>query len=180
MLMAVLIIVGCVIIIALMVLVCAYPQYVARFTKFLFRRVSQAAGRPVLKPEQEEAKAKAKKLTPYISFARQIDQIVPGQTLRFKIARERWGADFVNVELNPQYPQSGNKYILSTENAVQGMPGGKKTIMYDSNNPIEIAASIMDRNGELLVVAGEMPVSAKKVVVGAKKKPESTGTVGTI
>lgn len=178
-----LLLVGLVVLFALVIIAVYAPGLVVRPVKSLVRSIKRAAGRPVLTPEQEEAKgeakAKAKKLAPYMAFATKIEQIVPGQTLRFKIARERWGADFVTVELNPQYPQSGKKYILSGENAVQGMPGGKKTIMSDYDNPIEIAASIMDRDGKLLVVAGETPVSAEKVAVAAKKTPGSSGKVGT-
>jgi len=179
--MLVLVIVG---IILVLVMIAVYaPWVVVRPVKFLVRSIKRAAGRPTFTPEQEEAKgeakAKAKKLAPYHPLATKIEQLVPGQTLRFKIARERWGLDFVTVELNPQHPQRGKKYILSAENAVQGMPGGEKTIMHDSDNPIEIATSIMDRDGKLFVVAGEMPVSAEKVAVDAKKKAEGTGKVGT-
>ena len=62
-----------------------YPGLLAKGGKFLVRTVRHALGQPTLTPEQEEAKAKAKKLAPYMSLANQIEQLVPGQTLRFKI-----------------------------------------------------------------------------------------------
>ena len=135
------------------------PELFSKLRKFLFRRMKSAAGRPALTPEQEEAKAKAKKLAPYQGLATKIEQVAPGQTLRFKIP-EGWGGNFITVQLNPQYPQSGKKYTLCMENAVQGMPGGQKTVMYEADEPLKIACSIMDRNGELFVVAGEAPVNA--------------------
>ena len=165
--------------IALLLMAFMYPDLFVRGGKFLIRAVRHAAGQPTLTPEQEEAKAKAKKLAPYMALASQIEQLVPGQTLRYRIP-ETWGGNFITVELNPQYPQKGRKYILSIENAVHGMPSGKKTIMYDSDNPIEIATSILDRNGELFVVAEETPVSTEKVAVNAKKEAEGTGKGGTV
>ena len=136
-------------------------------------------GKPTFTPGQEEAKARAKKLTPYMALATKIEQIVPGQTLRFKIP-ETWGGDFITVGLNPQEPQTGRKYILSMENTVHGMPGQKRTIMYVSDQPMGIAASIMDRNGELFVIAEKTPASTEKVPADARKEAESTGKVGTV
>jgi len=114
-----------------------------------------------------------------MSLVSQIEQLVPGQTLRYRIP-ETWGGNFITVELNPQYPQKGRKYILSIENAAHGMPGGKKTIMYDSDNPKELVTSILDRNGELFVVAEEISVSAEKVAVDAKKEADGAGKAGIV
>ena len=163
----------------LMLMAFTYPEYYMRFGKFLFRTIKYALGQPVLKPEQEEAKAKAKKLAPYMALASRIEQLTSGQILRFKIP-ETWGGDFISVELNPRYPQDGRKYILSMENSVHGMPGQKRTIMYVSDKSMEIAASIKDRNGELFVTAEETAVSTEKVPADAKKEAESTGKVGTV
>jgi hypothetical protein len=174
MLITIIVIVGGFLLCALLLIAFAYPGLFTRGWKFLVRAVKRALGRPTFTPEQEKAKAKAKKLAPYMSLANQIEQLIPGQTLRYKIARETWGSDFITVELNPQYPQKGRKYILSTENLVHGMPDGKKTIIYDSDNSIEIATSIHDRNGELFVVAEEIPISAEK------KEAENTGKAGTV
>jgi hypothetical protein len=170
---------GGVIGIALLLTLFTYPELYTRFGKFLVRSIRHAAGRPSLTPEQEEAKAKAKKLAPYMALASRIEQLIPRQTLRFKIP-ETWGGNFITVELNPQYPQTGRKYILSIEKAVNGMPGEKRTIMYVSDQPVEIAASIMERNGELFVAAGETPVSTEKVAVDAKKEAGSTGKESTV
>lgn len=178
MLLGILIIVVGIIACAVLLLIFGYPELLIRFGKFLHRTISRALGRPTLTPKQEEAKAKAKKLAPYVALASKIEQLTPGQTLRFKIP-ETWGGSFITVQLNPQDPQTGRKYILSIENAVQGMPGDKRTIMYVTDQPIEIAASIMDRNGELFVAAGEKPASTEKVAVDVKKEAESAGKAGT-
>jgi len=162
----------------LLLLLFTYPEYYARFGKFFFRALRHATGRPALKPEQQEAKTKAKKLAPYMALADRIEQLIPGQILRFKIP-ETWGGNFITVELNPQYPQTGRKYILSMENAVQGVPSGKRTIMYVSDKPVEIAASIIDRNGELFTVAEEKPVSAEKAAGDTKKEAESARKAST-
>ena len=105
---------------------------------------------------------KAAKLSPNEILANQIDQqLTPGQTLRFKIkipetselGPRKFEAGFINVELNPQYPQKGKKYVFSAENMVNGMPGGKRTIMYETDKSIELATSVLDRNAAPFVVA---------------------------
>ncbi len=155
---------GCFFVIVFLIIVFGYPQLLAKAGKFLFRTIR---GQPALKPEQEEAKAKAKKLTPYMVLASHIEQLIPGQTLRYKIP-ETWGGNFITVELNPQYPQKGRKYILSIEKMANGLPGGEKTIMYDSDKSIDLAASIKDRNGELFVIAEETPANSEKVPAAQK------------
>lgn len=180
MLIATLIIGSCVLVIAWMLLTMMYPQSYVKFAKFLVRRINQAAGRPVLTPEQEEAKAKAKKLAPYLAVATKIEQIAPGQSLKFRISREKWCADYLTVELNSQYPRNGKKYILSAEKSVHGMPDFRKTIMNETDNTVEIAESIIAREGNLLVTAEEMPAGAEKVAVGARKQAGSSGTTGII
>jgi hypothetical protein len=147
-----------------------FPRYYARFGKFLWRSITRSLGRPTLTPEQEEAKAKAKKLVPFMPIATKIEQLVPGQIVRFMIAREQWGADLLNVEINPEHPQGGRKYIVSTENVERGIPDGKRTRMYDSDNPVEIAASILDRNGKLVASTEQTnATSAEKVIAGTKQ-----------
>jgi hypothetical protein len=165
--------------IGLMLMAFTYPEYYYRFGKFLFRTIKHALGKPTFTPGQEEAKAKAKKLTPHMALAAKIEQITPGEVLRFKIP-EIWGGSFITVELNPQELQTGKKYILGMENAVHGMPGQKRTIMYVSDKPMEIAASIIDRNGELFITAGEKPVSPEKVAVGAAKEVASSGRTNNL
>jgi hypothetical protein len=162
-----LILFACCVAVALLLLGFTNPELFTRSGKFLVRSIKHSAGLPTLTPQQEEAKAKAKKLAPYQTLVTKIEQIFPGQSLRFKIP-ETWGGSFITVQLNPQYPQSGQKYILSLENAVNGMPGDKRAIMYVTDQPLEIAASIMERNGELFVLAGERPVSAEKATIAEK------------
>jgi hypothetical protein len=167
--------------IILTVLTFCNPELLTRWWRFLVRAVRRAVGRPTFTLEQEEAKAKAVKLVPYMALADRIDQITPGHLLRYKIPEpETWGGDFITVELNPQYPQKGRKYILSIESAVSGMPGGEKTIIYDSDQSIEIANSIHDRKGEPFVMAEETTVSAEKAAVDARKEAGSAGKAGTV
>lgn len=166
------ILVGLLVVTALIIMPLCYPELFVRAGKFLFRPVRHLVGKP--------AKPKARKLTPNEVLANQIEQqLTMGQTLRYKIP-ETSGGGFITVELNPQYPQKGRKYILSMENMVNGMPGGKKTILYDSDNSIDLATSVLDRNGELFVAAEEIPVSAGKVAVDAKREAESAGKVGNV
>jgi hypothetical protein len=144
----------------------SFPELYARIGKFLIRNIKRALGLPTLKPEQEEAKIKAKKLAPYQALVTKIEQIIPGQTLRYKIP-ETWGGSFVVIEINPQHLQNGRRYFLSIEDGIQGMPGGPKTFMYDSDEPLTLAKSIIDRNGESFVESGKESIITEKTTINA-------------
>lgn len=162
--------------VGLMIYAFANPVAYVRFGKLIIRIIKHAFGKPTSTPEQEESKAKAKKLAPYMSIANRIEQIVPGQIMRFKIP-ELWGGDFISVELDPHFQQEKN-YIIRVESAVDGLPGGESTVMYSSDKPIVIAASIMDRSGQLFVEAGEKQERTDKVAAHVIKQvaPHGKGT----
>jgi hypothetical protein len=121
---------------------------------------------PTLTEAQEEAKVRAVKLAPYQNIVDKIEKIIPGEILRYKIP-ETWGGSFVAIQKNPQYPGSGRMYILSIEDGIQGMPGGQKTVMYDSDEPLVLASSVVDRSGQLFSASGEKSVKAERTTVNA-------------
>jgi len=82
-------------------------------------------------------------------MADQIEQLTPGQTLSYRLP-ETYGGGLAVIELNPQYPKKGRKYILSTETIVDSKPTGKRRRLFDANKPKDIAGWILDRDGELL------------------------------
>lgn len=106
------------------------------------------------KKKQTEAKAteakpqKVEKLSPKEIIGNQIEQLGPGQSLSYKVP-EVWGGDFITVELNPQYPGKGKKYVLGTDKIVEGKPAGKRSRMWDSDKPKDIAGWIVERDGKL-------------------------------
>ena len=120
------------------------------------------------KKKQTEAKAKeakpqkAKKLSPKEIMINQIEQLGPGQNLTYRLAEFLWEGfgGFIVVELNPQYPQKGRRYIVSTDKIVDGKPAGQKTRLWDSNKPKDVASWILEKNGVLFTPAGEGAISS--------------------
>ena len=73
----------------------------------------------------EPPKPKAKKLSPKDTIENQSEQLGPGQTVSYR-PLETYGGSLAVVELNPRYPGKGRRYILSTEEIVNGKPAGKR------------------------------------------------------
>lgn len=93
-------------------------------------------------------KPKEKKLSPNEVVINKIEQLTSGQALSYRLP-ETYGGGLAVVELNPQYPKKGKKYIMSTEELVVNKPSGKRRRLWDSDKPKDMAAWILDRNGAL-------------------------------
>lgn len=94
---------------------------------------------------------KAKKLSPKEIMANQIEQLRPEHSLVYRLSKIYWSGlgGFAIVELNPEYPRKGKKYVLSIDKIVEGKPAGNRSHFSDDNNPKGIARWIVDRGGEL-------------------------------
>jgi len=90
--------------------------------------------------------AREKKLSPKEVITNEIEQLAPGQALSYKHT-ETFGGGLTVVELNPQYPEKGKKYNVSTEELVDNKPAGKRRRLFDSNKPKDVASWILDRDG---------------------------------
>lgn len=93
-------------------------------------------------------KEKEKKLTPKDIIGGKIEQLGPGETVSYRLP-EVYGGGLAVVELNPQYPEKGKKYVLSLDKIVDGKPAGKRSRLWESNKPKDFAGWIVDRSGEL-------------------------------
>jgi len=101
------------------------------------------------KKKQTEAKPqKVKKPSPKDIIASKVEQLGPEEGVSYRLA-EAYGGGLAVVELNPQYPEKGKKYFLSLEKIVDGKPEGKRSRLWNSNKPIELAHWILERGGEL-------------------------------
>lgn len=103
------------------------------------------------KPSEQkttEAKPKAKKESPVDIIIKQIEQLVLGQSLSYRLP-EVYGGDLAILQLNPDYPEKGRKYTMFSEKLVDGKPCGKRTVLWYSNDPRGIARWICDRSGVL-------------------------------
>jgi hypothetical protein len=108
---------------------------------------------PEAKPTKEKAKPqksekKEKKLSPKDIVAGRIEQLGPGQSISYQLS-EFYGGDLAIVELNPDYPRKGQKYILSTQKMVDGKPMEKISCFWESNKPQDLAGWIVDRYDKL-------------------------------
>lgn len=110
---------------------------------------------PVEKNAGAAAAPKVKKLSPKETMVSQIEQLVPGQVLTYQIAKTYWEnfAGFFFVELNPNFPEKGKKYLVSVDKIADGKPAGKKTHLWDTNKPQDIANAVLDRSGVLFPAA---------------------------
>lgn len=98
--------------------------------------------------KKKNDKPREKKLSPKEVIINKIEQLIPGQALCYKLP-ETYGGGLAAVELNPQYPQKGKRYVMSTEELVDNKPSGKRRRLWDSDKPKGLAAWIIDRNGVL-------------------------------
>lgn len=101
------------------------------------------------KPEAEvKAKPpKAKKMSPKDTMAEAIEKLTVEEALRYRLP-ETFGGNLVVIELNPQYPQKGHKYILSSEKLIDDKPSGKKSRLFDADKPKALASWITERGGK--------------------------------
>jgi len=156
-----------VIIIAAIMLVFGYPQVYANLLNLVlrpFKKMFRGSNSKV-------TVAKPHKATPSEALAGKIEQLAPGKTLRYKIAEpEVWGCNFISVDLNPRYPQKGKKYILSREKMANGLPDGNKCGLYDSDDAIQVANSIIERKGIPFATAEELIASTEPVMSKEKKE----------
>ena len=95
---------------------------------------------------------KVKKLSPKETMINQIQQLIPEQVITYKLAKLYWEnfAGFMLVELNPQYPQKGRKYIVSVDKIADDKPAGKKTFLWNTNKAEDIVSAVLDRGGVFL------------------------------
>lgn len=162
----ILMVVGCLFIAALM-LAFGYPQIYTNLVKLIlkpFKKLSKVS------PDKVAA-MKPKKQTPSDIIAGKIEQLTPGSVLRYKVAEpEAWGCNFISVELNSQYPQKGKKFLFIREKMSNGLPDGNKCSIYDSDDAMQIASSIIERKGTPFATAEELIASAETGTAKGKKE----------
>jgi len=124
----------------------------------MFWKKKQAEEKPA-KAKAEPPKPKVKQLSPKEIIINQIEQIGPVQSLTYQLA-EYLMDRFAIVELNPEYPGKGRKYIVSSDRMVDGKPAGQKTRLWDSSKPKDVASWILEKNGVLFTPAGEGAISS--------------------
>jgi len=83
-------------------------------------------GKKKVKPEEQE-------------IINQIEQLSPRESLSYQL-KELFGGELAIVELNPKYPDKGQrKYRMSLEQLVDGKPSGKRQYLLGNDKPEKIA-----------------------------------------
>jgi hypothetical protein len=113
----------------------------------MFLKKKEATVKPT-EAETGPPKSKAKKLSPKGIIINQIEQLAPEHAVTYRLPEGR-GGNLAVVELNPQYPGKGRKYTMSFEKLVDGKPSGKRSHIWDSDKPKDVAGWILSLNGEL-------------------------------
>lgn len=93
---------------------------------------------------------KTKPLSKKDTLALEIEQLAADQCITYRLP-DFYNDPFVMVELNSQYPEKGRKYNVCQDKLADGRPAGRKTKVWDSNKPKEIAGWILERDGKLYV-----------------------------
>jgi hypothetical protein len=144
------IIVGLVLATALLLIGICYPKLSIRAFQPLLDIIK--LGR------SSESEIKPRKLSPNQTL---IDQLAFGQMLRNTISEKR-GGRFLDIEVNPDYPRLGKKYMVSIEKAYNGLPNGNKNLIDESDYPIDVDKSVSDREGDIFVLSKVMSEKVKQ------------------
>ena len=133
-----------------------------------WRKKTAEAGKPETKAVATTVKVK--KLSPKDVMRQQIEQLSAEEVLRYKLP-DTYGGGLAIVELNPKYPKKGKKYIISTDKLIDGKPANKKSHLFDGDNPKGIANWILERAGELFIVAEKRAEDPGLAKITAIKQP---------
>lgn len=95
----------------------------------------------------KKKQTEAKEPSPVEIIMNQIEQLSPGESLTYRVG-ETFGGDLAIVDLNPQYPDKGEKkYRMSTEKLVDGKPSGKRKPLWYYDNSKMLASWFIERHG---------------------------------
>ena len=78
----------------------------------------------------------------------EIEALNPGQAVIYQLSEFYTFARFLGVELNPEFPQKGKKYLMFTDEMADGKPKGKKNYTGSTNKIADIVFWISDRDSD--------------------------------
>lgn len=94
-----------------------------------------------------EVKPKEKKLSPKEIMLKEVEVLTAEQTLSFKLPEPR-GGGFLHIQLNPEYPTKGKKFLLYREDVKGGQPTGKKIHFLDFDKTERLANYLVDMQAQ--------------------------------
>lgn len=100
------------------------------------------------KKKPEEKKELSPKEVKINQVAAQVEQLSPEGSLVYKLPEFYW-AGFAGFCIVEQNPDKGKKYVMSTDRIVDGKPAGRKSRVWASDKPKDVAGWIVDKQGEL-------------------------------
>jgi hypothetical protein len=104
-----------------------------------------AGGAPAAAPtgmKAEGSKPKAKKLSRTEILTNEVEQLTLGQEIGYLIPSP-YGDRVYFVKYNPDYPDKGKKYSMSTDNIVNGKLTGNRMPGWNTNSPKDVAKWIL-------------------------------------
>jgi hypothetical protein len=152
-----------IILMALIMIICMYPQLITNFIKLIYKNFMRLTGHPVT----DKVTPKVKKNSPEELLKTRIESLLPAQILAFKI-NPKWGAKFITVKLNMNSPQLNKKYLISLSDSLNPLDD-RMEILYDSEDTLFIANSIISREGVLFVPDEIKSKSEKEANASADK-----------
>jgi|GEM_PF-690097 len=99
----------------------------------------------------EQKPEEVRRIGPKETMINQIEQLPKGERLVYKLSEIYWTGlgGFAIVELNPQYPGKGKKYVVSTDKIEDGKPSGRAARLWETNKAKDAAEWILDKKGAL-------------------------------
>jgi hypothetical protein len=87
-----------------------------------------------------------KKLSPEQDLRAKIEAMQPGQVIAYCLT-DTYGGGLAIISLNPNYPEKGKKYTMSTESLKDGKPSGNRRQIWDSDKSKDLSSWVFDRSG---------------------------------
>jgi hypothetical protein len=77
-----------------------------------------------------------------------MEELAPGKSLVYRLPEIYHGGigAFAVIDLNPDFPRKGRKFVISSDKAENGNPKGQKIRHWDTNNPKQIIDWLKDKN----------------------------------
>jgi hypothetical protein len=78
----------------------------------------------------------------------EVENLTKEQAILYKFQEFYTFARFLGVELNPKFPLKGKKYLMFTDQMVEGKPMGKKSYIGRINKAVDYADWVSDKDSD--------------------------------
>jgi hypothetical protein len=78
----------------------------------------------------------------------EVETLTKEQAILYELPEFYSFARFLGFELNPTYPQKGKKYLMFTDQAVDGKPAGKKSYIGGTNKATDYSDWVSEKDSD--------------------------------